>query len=99
GVYKDVATPAQKRHLDALLTSHQQVRDIEQRLLDALALITDNGPAAQVKAAVTLIQMKVSPVVAIHIPFGGDNHRDPGLELESSQTLSGIATIGSLMQQ
>jgi hypothetical protein len=99
GIYKETATPAQRRHLDALFTSHQQVRDIEQRLLDALTTITDNGPAAQVKAAVTLIQMKVSPVVAIHIPFGGDNHRDPGLELETAQTLSGIATIASMMEQ
>jgi hypothetical protein len=98
-VYKEAASPAQQRHLDALLTSHRQVRDIEQRLLDTLAEIKDNGPASQVKAAITLIQMKVSPVVAIHIPFGGDNHRDPGLELESAQTLSGIATIGSMMQQ
>jgi len=54
---------------------------------------------SQVKAAVTLVQMKVSPVVAIHIPFGGDNHRDPNLELETAQTLSGIATIGAMMQQ
>lgn len=99
GIYKEAASPAQKRHLDALLTSHQQVRDIEQRLLDALGTIKDNGPAAQVKAAITLIQMKVSPVVAIHIPFGGDNHRDPGLALETNQTLSGIATIDSMMQQ
>jgi hypothetical protein len=99
GLFKEAATPAQRRHLDALVTSHEQVRNIEQSLLDALALIKDNGPASQVKAAVTLVQMKVSPVVAIHIPFGGDNHRDPNLELETAQTLSGIATIGAMMQQ
>src|SRR5207247_10375671 len=63
------------------------------------ALIQDNGPEAQVTAAVTLIQMKVSPVVAIHIPFGGDNHRDPGLATETAETLSGVATIASLMRQ
>jgi hypothetical protein len=98
-LYKEEASPAQRRHLDALLTSHRQVRAIEQGLLDALAQIKDNGPAAQVKAAVTLIQMKVSPVVVIHVPFGGDNHRDPGLAQETAETLTGVATIASLMEQ
>ena len=99
GLYKEEATAAQKRHLDALLTSHRQVRSIEQGLLDTLSQIKDNSPASQVKAAVTLIQMKVSPVVVIHIPFGGDNHRDPGLQLETAETLSGVATIAALMEQ
>jgi hypothetical protein len=52
-----------------------------------------------VLAAITLIQMNVTPVVAIHIPFGGDNHRDIGLMTETTQTVSGVATIVSLMQQ
>jgi len=98
-VYQQQASPAQKRHLDSLVTSHRQVRSIEQGLLDVLSQIKDNGPASQVKAAVTLMQMKVSPVVVIHIPFGGDNHRDPGLQLETAETLTGVATIGSLMEQ
>ena len=25
------------------------------------------------------MQMKVTPVIAIHIPFGGDNHHDAAL--------------------
>jgi hypothetical protein len=98
-LYKEQASPAQRRHLDALLTSHRQVRAIEQGLLDALAMINDNGPASQVKAAITLIQMKVSPVVVIHVPFGGDNHRDPGLAQETAETLTGVATIASMMEQ
>jgi hypothetical protein len=98
-LYKEQASPPQRRHLDALLTSHRQVRSIEQGLLDTLSLIKDNTPASQVKAAITLIQMKVSPVVVIHVPFGGDNHRDPGLQIETAETLAGIATIGALMEQ
>jgi hypothetical protein len=43
--------------------------------------------------------MKVSPVIAIHIPFGGDNHRDIGLAAETAQTVAGVATIASLMSQ
>jgi hypothetical protein len=43
--------------------------------------------------------MNVSPVVSIHIPFGGDNHRDIALASETAQTVSGVATIASLVQQ
>jgi hypothetical protein len=35
----------------------------------------------------------------VHIPFGGDNHRDPSLAAESAQTVAGVATIASLMTQ
>src|SRR5262249_14715075 len=45
------------------------------------------------------VQMKVTPVISIHIPFGGDNHRDVALATETAQTVSGVATIASLMQQ
>jgi hypothetical protein len=98
-LFKASASPAQRRYLDALATSQRQVRAIEQELLDGLAAIKDNGAEAQVLAAVTLIRMRVSPVVTIHVPFGGDNHRDLGLEAETAQTQSGIATIASLMRQ
>jgi hypothetical protein len=98
-LYKKEASPAQRKYMDSLLTSQEQVRNIKQDLLNALSSIKDNSPASQVKAAITLIQMNVSPVVAIHIPFGGDNHRDIGLELETAETLTGVATIASLMQQ
>ncbi len=77
-LYKNSATPAQQAYLDSLVTSQQQVRSIHQDLLNQLASIKDNTAASQVLAAVTLIQMNVSPVIAIHIPFGGDNHRDVG---------------------
>ena len=51
-------------------------------------------------AAVTLIQMKVTPVISIHIPFGGDNHRDIGARPpRRRRPSSGVATIASLMQQ
>jgi hypothetical protein len=43
--------------------------------------------------------MNVSPVVTIHIPFGGDNHHDAGLAVETAQSLAGLATLASLMQQ
>jgi hypothetical protein len=98
-LYKNDATPAEKQYIDSLVTSREQVQGIQQDLLDALSSIADNGPFAQVLAAVTLIRMKVSPVVTIHIPFGGDNHRDVALAAETAQTISGVAAIASLYEQ
>ena len=43
--------------------------------------------------------MNVTPVVAIHIPFGGDNHTDAALAREASETVTGVAAIGTLMAQ
>jgi hypothetical protein len=98
-LYKQDATPAQRLYIDSLVTSQQQVRNVNQSLLGMLGAIKDNTPASQVLAAVTLILMNVTPVVAVHIPFGGDNHRDVGLAAETAQTVAGVATIVSLMQQ
>ncbi|HEY2734750.1 MAG TPA: hypothetical protein VGI70_12235, partial [Polyangiales bacterium] len=98
-IYKTDATTAQRAYIDTLVKSQSEVRNIDQNLLDALSSITDNGIDSQILAAVTLIQMNLAPVLSINIPFGGDNHRDPSLAKESDQTISGVAAIGSLMQQ
>jgi hypothetical protein len=98
-LYKNGATPAQRTYIDSLVSSQQQVRNINQSLLDSLTSIKDNSADSQILAAITLIQMKVTPVIAVHIPFGGDNHRDIGLAAETAQTVAGVATIASLMAQ
>lgn len=98
-VYKNGASVAQQRYIDSLVTSQQQVRGIQQSLLSAIASLKDNSVASQIIAAITLIQMKVSPVVAIHVPFGGDNHFDSNLATETAQTVSGMASLVSLFQQ
>ncbi|HEX4339317.1 MAG TPA: DUF1501 domain-containing protein [Polyangiaceae bacterium] len=98
-IYRGSATKAQRDYIDSLVTSQSQVRNIKQALLDQLSSIVDNTPASQILAAIALIQMKVTPVVAIHIPFGGDNHRDIGLATEATETVAGVASIASLMAQ
>jgi hypothetical protein len=97
--YKNGATPTQQAYVDQMVISQEQLRSLNLSLLGTLASIKDNSAASQVLAAVTLIQMKVAPVIAIDIPFGGDNHSDPGLANETAQTVSGVATIVSLMAQ
>ena len=98
-LYKNAANPAQQAYIDSLVTSQQQVRNIKQDLLAQLGSIKDNTANSQVLAAVTLIQMNVAPVLAIHVPFGGDNHRDIALATETAQTVAGVQTIGMLMSQ
>ena len=95
--YRNGASAAQRAFVDSLVTSQTQVRNISQQLLQSLSAIKDNTADAQVIAAVALIQMKVAPVVAIHIPFGGDNHHDTALATEGAQTITGMATLGGLL--
>jgi hypothetical protein len=98
-LYKNGASPAQQKYIDSLVTSQQQVRSIKQNLLEQLSSIKDNTADSQVLAAITLIQMNVAPVVAIHIPFSGDNHHDAMLQAEVTQHGTGVQTIANLMQQ
>jgi hypothetical protein len=99
GIYRNQATKAQRSYLDSVLTSQQQARNINQQLLDALSSITDNSVESQITAAIALIRMNVTPVVAIRIPFGGDNHNDTDLIDETEETIAGVAAIGSMMAQ
>ena len=98
-LFRGSSSPAQKAYLDSLIASQGEIRNIKQDLLSALTAIKDNSVASQITAAVTLMQMAVTPVVAIHIPFGGDNHNDAALGNEAAQHVTGVAAIGSLMSQ
>jgi hypothetical protein len=95
-VYRSGATPAQQAYIDSLVTSQRQARDISQTLLGMLDSISDNSVASQITAALALVQMKVTPVLSIHVPFGGDNHVDPGLATESQQT-AGVSATGAFV--
>lgn len=89
---KDGGTHAQKVWLDRHALSREQVRSIDESLLARFADLDNDNTNNQIRAAVTLILMKVSPVIAIEIPFGGDNHKDNDLSQERDQTVSGVAS-------
>jgi len=97
--YKQNGNAAQRDFIDRYALSQQQARSVSASLLGTLAGIKDNSPASQVTAAVTLFRMNVSPVISIHIPFGGDNHVDTNLAAETKQTVAGVAAIGTLWQE
>jgi hypothetical protein len=96
-LFKTDGTTAQKQFLDRYATSQTQVRSINQSLLGTLSSITKNDVPSQIAAAIALIQMNVTSVVAMHIPFGGDNHSDIDLVNETAQTVAGVASIVQLM--
>ncbi|HUJ28012.1 MAG TPA: hypothetical protein VLW85_18450 [Myxococcales bacterium] len=94
--YKENGNAGQQSFLDRYARSQQQARGIGEGLLTQLAAIKDNEPDSQVQAAIILFQMNVSPVVSIHIPFGGDNHSDKALAGETKETVAGVQTIGNM---
>ena len=97
--YRQNGNPAQRAFIDRYALSQQQARSVSESLLTQLAAIKDNSPDSQVAAALILFRMNVTPVVSIHIPFGGDNHTDTAFATETKETVAGVATIGNLWTQ
>lgn len=98
-VFKAHGTNEQRRFLARMAQTQSEARGISQQLLENLASITANDANNQVLAAVTLIKMNVTPVVSMHLAFGGDNHTDADLLGEAKQTVAATGTIALLMQK
>lgn len=96
---KESGNSAQRSYLDQMALSQRELRGISDSLLGSLSAIKANDVEGQLIAAVALIQMNVTPVSVINIPFGGDNHADTNLARETAQHVSGVASINSLMQK
>ncbi len=79
---KTDATGVQKKFLDALSQSQQQIRLLSENLAETLGSIGNDDVEGQALAAAALISANVSPVITIRIPFGGDNHSDGNLATE-----------------
>jgi hypothetical protein len=89
---------AAQTFIDQYATSTTQLRTLQQGLLGSLSTLKDDSADSQIQAAIILFQMKVTPVVVVHIDFGGDNHGDPGLSTEVAQHQTGVATLAKMMQ-
>jgi Protein of unknown function (DUF1501) len=93
---------AQKQYLDSYITAQSQVRGISQSMLSMLDSIGGKGSTSnsdQITAAIALILMNVAPVIAVHFPFGGDNHSDANFANEAAQTVTGMQAIRDLFNQ
>jgi hypothetical protein len=107
---KRSGTAAQRRFLDEHAISSAQAAALGAGLSTALEEIVPfdpedrdkavvQDPLNQITAAIALINLKVSPVITIHLPFGGDNHGDAGLLQEAVQTTSSISALNVLWQK
>ncbi len=90
-------SPIQQQFLDKLATSQTQVRALADQLGTTLAAITADDVNGQALAAAALISANVTPVVTVHLSFGGDNHTDANLQAEADQHVSGIRGIQTIM--
>jgi Protein of unknown function (DUF1501) len=96
---KSAGTTAQKSFVDKYATSVTQLRTLQSSLLASLSAIKDNSQDSQIQTAIILFQMKVTPVVVVHVAFGGDNHGDPNLAGEVTGHQSGVASLATMMQE
>jgi len=94
---KTTGNNVQRQFLDAMALSRTQVRELADALATTLNAITADDTKGQGLAAAALISANVTPVVTMHIAFGGDNHTDTDLAGEASQTVSGVQGIQQLM--
>jgi hypothetical protein len=95
---RSLGNTAQKNFIDQYATSVTQLRTLQQSLLGSLSSIKDNSQDSQIQAALILFQMKVTPVVVVHVSFGGDNHGDTGLTSEIAGHQGGVSSIAKMMQ-
>ena len=96
---KSAGTTAQKNFIDKYATSVTQLRTLQSGLLSSLSAIKDNSQDSQIQTAIILFQMKVTPVVVVHVAFGGDNHGDPNLAGEVTGHQTGVASLATMMQE
>jgi len=94
---KTDATNVQSRFLDSLALSQVQVRKLADQLATTLNAITTDDAKGQALAAASLISANVTPVVTMHIAFGGDNHTDQDLLTEANQHVTGVQGIQAVM--
>jgi hypothetical protein len=94
---KSDGSGVQKQFLDALATSQTQVRQLASQLSTTLNAIKGDDINGQALAAAALISANVTPVVTVHVAFGGDNHSDQNLQAEADQTVSGVKGIQAIM--
>lgn len=58
-----------------------------------------DGTRDQIIAAVALAKERVAHVITIHLPFGGDTHKDSNFALEVEQSIESIKDLNFLWEQ
>jgi len=97
--HRTLTSPAGQKFIDNYTISRQQAQSISTSLLQSLSMVKDNSTVSQILVASVLVQLKLSPVITIHVPFGDDNHSDPGLGNEAAEHVSAVAALNLLATQ
>jgi hypothetical protein len=99
GAMKANGTPEERAYVDSVAQSALEARDLGEQLLGSLSACVNPDGNTQALVAAALIRMKVTPVVVVNFPFGGDNHIDRNLEVECRQLPEAIRCIETLFAQ
>ncbi len=96
-------TSAQNDFVSTYLAAQTALQKLDPSILASLADLSTEASKmpvqAQIDAAIALIRMNITSVIAIHLPFGGDNHHDPAYVSESSQTSAACQSLDYLLGQ
>ncbi|MEO1172730.1 MAG: hypothetical protein AAFX94_11885, partial [Myxococcota bacterium] len=90
---KTSGTHAQRTYLDSIARSRRETLDMRERVGSALDDVNGDSTRERIRAAVSLLRVRATPVVTVGIYFGGDNHHDYNLFEEVTGNLSGIQEI------
>lgn len=101
---KASGTRAQRAFFDEYVISRERARQLGAQLGNLLAELPADpevvdGAADQIVAAIALAKLRVAPVITLHLPFGGDNHKDPNLATEAEETILGVAHIAKVWER
>ena len=98
-VYRTVRTSgnrAQRAFLDQYALARTQAAQLGDSLGPLLTDVTTNNSIDEVRTAVALLRLNVTPVVVLQLRYGGDNHQDANLENEVTQTIESINALRQL---
>lgn len=104
-IYKDIkssGTSAQMNYLDAHAASRESAIRLGDELGDLLTDVTGNSSNDQLRAAVAMAKVNLSPVIVVEYTFSGDNHGDTNLTDDVDLTIehmNGLETFWSLLKQ
>ncbi|MEM9071767.1 MAG: hypothetical protein AAGE52_24875 [Myxococcota bacterium] len=96
--YADIrrnGTPEQLRFLDSKASSRTQAAAFGMDLGQLLSEITDDSIESELRTAVAIAKLRLAPVIVTSYSFGGDNHSDSDLSIESGESIRMVKAIDS----
>jgi hypothetical protein len=96
---KDRGNQGRKNYIEKYIQSQTEAKNLGMEILNTISSISGDDIMNQIKTALALIMMKVTPVITIHIDFGADNHIDVDLKNERNKLSSGVDAIAFFINQ